>query len=117
MNSLHFSKFYTSFGAVISLILMLLLFVYAFYRLKVLWYYENSQINLNTFQRNLDHYPEVRNISEYGFDFAFKIQSFFGLNMWHPEYINAEVHQYTFKRVEVNGTVILTMDEDLILET
>lgn len=70
-----------------------------------------------SFQRNLDHYPDVRNVSEYGFDFAFRIQTFFGIPMDYPEYVNAKVQQLTFKRVNVNGSMVLQLDEIKFLET
>jgi hypothetical protein len=43
------------------------------YRIKVLVKRENTKISKMTYYRNISAFPDHRNISENGFDFAFRI--------------------------------------------
>jgi hypothetical protein len=43
------------------------------YRIKILTNRENSKISKMTYYRNLTEFPDPRNISEHGFDIAYRI--------------------------------------------
>ena len=44
-----------------------------------------------TYYRDLSQYPDLRNISEHGFDFAFKLQDFIGTDYGLDEWFDITV--------------------------